>query len=219
MGVAVRTNSIGGEERSGCVPIKSVRFSAMIKPQGIRRSEIDRGADFDPTIIRLRRSNRWRSESPCGQGRGQFSSDVIGGVQTLPEGGRNDFAPGGEQSRIGLGHVALHQLMKFWQGVIRNQREHVVLHMVIHVPIKEAVERIHLDRAAVQPVIQDVLRESRVLRKSVNQHQPTAVEVQQPDIHQRQNAVPIDSGRDRRAIDQEIMRALKYILGNSLAGM
>jgi predicted regulator of amino acid metabolism with ACT domain len=71
--------------------------------------------------------------------------------------------------------------MKPRQGVVRHKGKHVMFHVVIHIPIDESAERIHVNRSAVQTVIEHVLREAGMLCRIVNDHQPCAEEVRKND--------------------------------------
>jgi len=62
--------------------------------------------------------------------------------------------------------------MQLREVVIWHEREHVVLHMVVHVPVEVAVDGAHVNRAAVEPVIEDVFRQARVLGVTVNLREP-----------------------------------------------
>jgi hypothetical protein len=53
--------------------------------------------------------------------------------------------------------------MQLWQRMVWHQRKHVVLDMVIHVPVEEPVDRIHVYRAAVEAMVEDVFRQAGVL--------------------------------------------------------
>ena len=70
--------------------------------------------------------------------------------------------------------IVLHQFMQSRQCMVRHQREHVVLDVVIHVPVEIPVDRVHVDRAAIEPVVENVFGQSGVLSKAVDEHQPGA---------------------------------------------
>ena len=126
------------------------------------------------------------------------------GIIHLLENGRDDLPPSGQQIGVGFRAIAFHHFMKFWQGMIRNQGEHVMLDMVVHVPIKEAVHRIHQDRPTIQAVIEDVLGEPGVLGQPVDQHQPRPEEMRQTDEHQRQNTARPDRQCDGGQINEQV---------------
>ena len=81
--------------------------------------------------------------------------------------------------------------MKLWQGVEGHQRKHVMLDVVVHVPVQKPVNWVHIYRAAVQPVVEDVLGKAGVLGISVDNHQPGSEEICKPDEHERENAAAI----------------------------
>ena len=48
--------------------------------------------------------------------------------------------------------------------MVGHEREHVVLDVVIHVPVDEPADRIHVNRPAVEAVVQNILGQAGVLR-------------------------------------------------------
>ena len=72
----------------------------------------------------------------------------------------------------------------------------MVLDMVVHIQIEESMNRIHVYGAAVQSMIEDIFRQSGMLRVAVEDHQPSAEEVRQTDKHQGENAVGINGQVD-----------------------
>ena len=66
-----------------------------------------------------------------------------------------------------------------------------MLHVVVHVPVEIAVDRIHVDRPAVEPVIEDVFGQAGVLGEAVDDHEPGAEEIRQADEQERQNAAAV----------------------------
>ena len=96
--------------------------------------------------------------------------------------------------------VVLHDRMQLRQRVIRHQREHVVLDVVVHVPVEKPVDRIHVHRAAVEPMIEHVLRQPGMLgddrKRTISQ---VAEEVGQArSEHQRQHAAQVNRERESR---------------------
>ena len=87
--------------------------------------------------------------------------------------------------------------------MIGHQGEHVVLDVIVHVPIQEAVDAVHIDRPAVEPMIEHILGEAGVLGVGINRRQPCPVKLGKPDEHQRQQAALIDGQADDRRIDQQ----------------
>ena len=80
---------------------------------------------------------------------GESTLHMKGGILHLAEEGGNNFLPRGPEAWLWLGHIGLHRFVKPWQGMIGHEREHVVLHMVVHVPVEKAVHGVHMNRAAV----------------------------------------------------------------------
>ena len=82
--------------------------------------------------------------------------------------------------------------MQLGQPVIGNQREHVVFHVEVHVPVEKPIDDIHLNGTAIQPVVEDILGQPRVLGESVDRHQPRAEDLRQANQKQWQDVDPID---------------------------
>ena len=55
-----------------------------------------------------------------------------------------------------------------------------MFHMIVHVPVEKAVDRVHPDRPAVEPMIEHVFGETRMLRIAVDDVEPTAVKAGSP---------------------------------------
>ena len=97
--------------------------------------------------------------------------------------------------------------MKLRQCVERHEREHVMLHMVVHVPVDESAHWIHVNGPAVQAVVEDILGQTGMLGRVVNDHQPSAEEMRQDDQkygnpalerHRSHNGCQIKSHHDPR---------------------
>ena len=111
------------------------------------------------------------------------------------EEGRDDFPVGLAQSGVGDGHVVFDFLVEAAESVVGNQGKHVVLHVVVHVPVEIPVYPVHVDRPAIEPVVQDVFGQTRMLGQAIDDHEPGTVEVDQPDEEQGEDA----PGRDGQA--------------------
>ena len=122
----------------------------------------------------------------------------MGSFRCRTDGG-NDLAPRFQQAAVGLGHVGFYQFVKPGEVVIGHQREHVVFHMVVHLPIQVAVDGVHVDRPAVEPMVEHVFGKARMLGVAVDELQPTAVKGRQADEHQRQDAARVDRKADDAA--------------------
>ena len=207
VGVAVRADAVGGIVLVLARAIDRVGGAAIVEAQHILAQQRVGRRDLDPTfgignagrnhgfcrLIR-RRANRW--------GR-QFAFHKIAGVLHLAKHGGDDLTPRIEEAAVGRGHVLLHHLVKSRQVVIWYQRKHVVFDMVVHVPIQEAIDRVHVNRAAVHAVIEHILRETGVLGETIDRHQPCSEEVGQADVKQRQDAAVVNACGDHRDIDQQ----------------
>ncbi len=76
-----------------------------------------------------------------------------------------------------------------------------MLDVVVHVPVDEAADRVHMDRAAVQPVVDDIVGEAAMLQQAGQHMMPGAIEAGQADEHQRQDGAHRNRRRDRGDID------------------
>ena len=92
-----------------------------------------------------------------------------------------------------------------------------MLEMEVHVPIEEPVNEIHFHRAAIEPVVQHILRKARVLRVAVDRREPGAIEVRAENeeewkpcaiIEAQANHARVDQGVDPRA--EENLRVFRF---------
>ena len=81
----------------------------------------------------------------------------------------------------------LNYLMQFGQPMIWHHREHVMLDVVIHVPINETADPIHINCATVQAVVDDIISKARVLQNARHDTVPSTVKAGQTNDHKRQN--------------------------------
>ena len=109
-----------------------------------------------------------------------------------------------EEASVGRWHIRLHDLVELRKIVIRNEREHVVLHMVVHVPIQKSMDRIHINSPAVHAVVEHIFSESGVLGEAINRHEPSAEKVWQADVEKRQDALKVEARSDYRKVDGEV---------------
>ena len=86
--------------------------------------------------------------------------------------------------------------MKGRQGVIRHHREHVMLDVVVHVPVEESYDGVHVDSAAVEPVVQDILVKSEVLRDRRAPEQGSAVKRGEPHEEERHDIADHEAQSD-----------------------
>ena len=129
---------------------------------------------------------------------------MVGGVFDLAKNGGDDFAPGVEKAGIGRGAVVLDRGVKPRQRMVGHQREHVMLHMVVHVPVEIPVDRVHVDRPAVEPVIENIFGQAGMLGQAVDDHEPGAEEIGQADEQQRQDAARADGKGDDGGVDGDV---------------
>src|ERR1700761_8867236 len=76
--------------------------------------------------------------------RRQLAPDEIGWFLELAKQSRKDLAVGGEGAWIGRWAIRFDRLMQLGQRVIGDRWENVVLDVVIHVPIQESEDGIHV---------------------------------------------------------------------------
>src|ERR1700733_15277016 len=94
--------------------------------------------------------------------------------------------------------------MQLGQRVIRHGRKDMVLYVIVHVPIEEPEDRIHVNGARIQPMIEDVLGEPNVLRDPAIESEPPAVQRRQTDVHRRQNGAKREAGDDDEGINGKV---------------
>lgn len=82
---------------------------------------------------------------------------------------------------MGRRAVIFHDLVKLGQGMVGDEREHVVLNVVVHVPVEKAIERVGQEGSRVETVVEDVLGKAGVLGQSEERHKPGSEEVGQSD--------------------------------------
>ena len=56
--------------------------------------------------------------------------------------------------------------------MVRHQGKHVMLNVVVHIPIEEAIQPIRQESPRIQTMIEHIFRQSGVLGEAVNKHQP-----------------------------------------------
>ena len=93
---------------------------------------------------------------------------MVRGVFDLLENGRNNFTPGGQETRIRRWAIVLYDSVQLRQRVVGHQREHVMLDVIVHVPVQIPMDRIHVHRPAIETVIEDILGQASMLCKTVD---------------------------------------------------
>ena len=206
--VAVGANAISRVVLVITRAVDGVGVAAVVEAQHILAQERIHRSDFDPTLgIR----HAGRDDGFCRLvrcrahgGRGENALHKIAGVFDLTQNGGDDLAPRMEDAAVGSRHVGLHDLVELRQVVIRHQREHVVLHMVVHVPIQKPVDRIHVNRPAVHAVVEHIFGKTGMLGEAVDRHHPSPKKVWQADVEERQNATEVETRCDHRDVDGEV---------------
>ena len=99
------------------------------------------------------------------------------------------------------------------QRVIRHQREHVVLDVVIHVPVDEAADRIHVNSAAIEAMVKNILRQPGVLRGVVDDHEPRAEKLRQHEQEDRNPTLPEDGRGDDHRVNCQVDPRVAIDLG------
>ena len=175
MSVAVSADTVGREEQAFVVTIKREGFIAVIEADHVGWAKVGRSTDLEPSLgigLRISSMNSRFGFTNCGCR--ELALHVIGGIFYLAQNRRNDLSIGFNNATVRRRHVVLHHGMQTRQIVIRHERKHVMLHMVIHVPVEIPMNRIHVDRQAIKPVIEHVFGETGVLRIAINIRQPRA---------------------------------------------
>ena len=218
MNIAVGAQSVGRVELAILGAIEGVGLLAVIKADDVSTAQIGSGTSFDPAFrVRIALGGVTgfvRTYSRCREP----ALDVISGILDLPEYSRHNFTPGREEAWIGCGTVVLHDGMQPGQRVIRHQREHMVLNVVVHVPVQITVDPAHVHRAAVEPVIEHILSQTRVLRVSVSDQQPGAEQIRQPYQQQGKDAAAPDRQPNDDKVDGDIYAGPAINLGKLYLG-
>src|ERR1700733_6675243 len=82
------------------------------------------------------------------------------------------------------------------QSMVGNQRKHMVFHVIVHVPVQIPMNRVQIDCSAIETVVEDILRQARVLGKPIEHHEPCAEQIGESDEQQRKNAAGVNSHTD-----------------------
>lgn len=56
--------------------------------------------------------------------------------------------------------------------MVRDEREHVVFHVIIHVPVEEAVNEVSVKSPAIEAMVEDIFGEASVLGVAIEGHEP-----------------------------------------------
>src|SRR5882762_8682357 len=75
--------------------------------------------------------------------------------------------------------------------------------VVVHIEINKPEDRIHVDGAGVETMVQRVLCKPRVLSDAEIELQPGAVEGRQADEHPRQHRVNMNGIRRHQCVDEQ----------------
>ena len=93
--------------------------------------------------------------------------------------------------------------MQLGQAVIGHQWVHVVLDVVIHVPVYEPADRIHVYRTAVQAVVDDIVGQTPMLQNAGHDVMPGAVQPWQTDDHEWENRLQDNRARDSQQVNRK----------------
>ncbi len=204
VGVAVGADTVGGVEPALRVADQREGLLAVVESQDVVGTEIGRRADFEPAVLVRIGFGAVPLVTDRFRGRRQLDFHMVGGVFDLLQNGGDDFFPAFEQAVVGLRHVVFDQGVQLRQVVVRNEREHVVLHMVVHIPIQKAMEDVRMEGPAVETMVEHVLREAGVLREPIHRHQPAAEEVGEADEQQRKEAAQINGEQDHGGVNEDV---------------
>ncbi len=98
--------------------------------------------------------------------------------------------------------------------MVGHHRKHMMLDMVIHVPVQETDDGIHIRRARVQPVIQHILVESQMLRQAGHQDEKASEEGREHDEHGRLYRSVVEAGCNHNDKDKNINPGFPARLAN-----
>ena len=177
----MRADAVRGEQPTLGIAVECEGLSAVIETEDILAHEVSRRAHLDPSLHVGGGFAAPEAFLHALPGRGENTLHVVGWICHLTDNCRQDFAPGGQNRRIRRRAVVLYQGVQLGQSMERYQREHVVLQMIVHVPVNEPAHRIHVDRSAIETVIEYVFRQARMLRRIVPDHHPRAEKMGQND--------------------------------------
>ena len=204
MDIPVSAQSVRGIEFPFVVTVNGIGLLAVIKALDVRKSEIGGRANTDPTprigygdglVGAFIESRFWFWK---------LALNVIRRIFDLPENGGHDFAPGCEEAWIRRGAVILHGLVQLALAMVGHQWEHVMLYVVVHVPVKEPVDRVHVHRSTVETVIENILRQPGVLGEAIHDKKPRTEEIRETNQEQRKEAACIDRNPDHCEIDSHV---------------
>ena len=187
MRITVCANSIGRVKRASTISIQSESLFPVVETNNVIGIEIRSRANLQPALpIRLNFRvvttllymlfRLWKR-----------TLHAIGRILHLTKNTRQNFPPGSENGTIRRRAIVDHFLMQIRKSMIGNQRIHVMLHVIIHIPVNEPTDRVHVNRAAIQTVIEHVFRQTRMLSCIVNDHGPGTEELRQ---HEKKNRYP-----------------------------
>lgn len=134
---------------------------------------------------------------------------MVAGFVELPDDGGDDFSPAGKEGGVWRRTIVFDELMKPWQSMIGNQREHVVFDVVVHVPVEETIDDVGVEGPAVESVIEDVLGHAGVLGESVDKHEPRSKKMREADEHQGEDAGTGDAESDDARVDDKVDAGLE----------
>src|SRR5579863_5576551 len=179
MSVSVGADSVSGVQAILDVPVDRKGFVQMVEPDYVSPAQVRGSAGLDPPV-NIRHLERQGRIAPGAAARWRkLARDVIPGVFYLAENGGDDLAPRAQKTTIGGGTVILNELVQFGQRMVRHQGEHVMFDVIIHVPVKVPVQRIHVDGSGVETMVENVLGQAGVLREAVCNQKPRAEKIGQ----------------------------------------
>src|SRR5579863_5044072 len=141
-------------------------------------------SDGDP-----RRSNSLTTNTLFGCGSRQRTRHAPVRIPSLTKNGRDDFPIGIPATAVRRRTVGLDGLVQLREGMERHHREHMVLYVVVHVPVEEAREPAHVNRATVEAVIEDIFGQTRVLSESIEGPEEATINCRQTNEHCRKDGV------------------------------
>ncbi len=201
--VAVGADAVSGKDLAVAIADQHKGFFPVVKADHVQLAQISIGTDFHPAFG-IRRGGRavGRFERPIAWRR-QPALDVVRRILHLAAERRENFAPRGQDGRIGRRTIISDDRVQLGQRMVRHEREHVMFHVVVHVPVDKPADRIHVNRPAVEPVVEDVLGQSGVLRRIVDDHEPRPKELGQHKQEDRKPAMPNDRGGDHHSVNSK----------------
>ena len=123
---------------------------------------------FRPEHVITKKGSDWFSQ-------GKLGCEEIARFPSLPLEDWHQLLPCGPESVRGRREIVLDRLPQAGEVVERHRWEHMVLHMILHVPVKKGWEPTAGEGAAAEPEIRHIRRHPGMLGRAAEQSEPGAI--------------------------------------------